>query len=1271
MPVVQSRQSNWLLFGLLWFVGQLQAQLNPKFDHYGIEDGLSQSCVNTVVSEPSGALWAGTQDGLNHFDGFEFRHVTKENTPQISSAFVLCSEADPSGNLWFGTQKEVVWYRVKSRSYSSFKNPSTSSKVIQIAHSSKGILCLYEDGRVFLLLAKQKKFQEIRLPAPATHLIKGKTNVHILTRSNVLYLFHGIQQLKQAYSFPNETVYSGFSCSDNLIFFLKGKTVQLDQKYRSVSCSLAGFDPSLHAQVVSVLEMASGYLIAVKGKGLMYRSNSGKWRHFSSDFYQPNSLKSNNISCLYKDHEEVVWIGSDRGLSCFKEENNSWFKVGPNPNPLRGLNTENVWSFAKFGEELLVGTDQGITLFRSQDGTFQHVLRTGLTTSQDVSVMDIEPLKGSKFLLACFDGLWLFDAERKSYEKITLSPILREKHRHFYTLYNLKESILVGTSSGILTFNKASKKVDEVHYKPYDVCRNFLKDRKGTIWCVADKSGLSTLNVATNEFKSSVFNKPLRKRANDVFSCLIEPYGSTLFIGTLGSGIVQLNTVTGKVDLLDKTSGLPNNVINGLMLDASGTIWVSTNRGLAYMSQNHEENARFVSYGEEDFEYNTNAIFQEGGNLYFGGIIGFVVFSNKLVNEQNASAYPKISMVRLKKSTAQWPKAQISDAELKEIAYEMTLPYYRRDFEVHFQPNSLYNSKKIEYKCEIIGESTDTMFLGNTNHISFNALASGTYYLRLYSRTGKNGSWTETPALLTVKIDPPFWRSKIFFWACIFLGIISAYVYARIRIENERKERLKLESIVEQRTHEIQQKKQEIELKNLTILEEKNKVLDQQKLLFLEKRNAEKWLNNALPEQAVKELQRLGKVRPKSYDSATILFTDVVGFSKISETMTPARLVNKLDSLFKKFDAIVKERNIEKIKTIGDAYMAVGGIPEANTTHAIDVCLAALLIRDYMAKHQFDALANGKDFWEIRIGINTGPVTAGIIGKLKIAYDVWGSAVNQSQRMEQLAEPGTIAISETTYRLIEPYFEVRFKGQAPMKSNSLVNHYELLRIKPDLSLGSEGLVPNDLFYEISQLHLFSPIKYYSVEAEVLRILEEQLPKNLYYHSAEHTRKVIQAVEHLALCEGVRDEGLFLLKTAALFHDLGFTQQYEHNESIGVELARKLLPDFGYSELHIDTVSELIFATEIPHNPVNKMQEIMCDADLDYLGTDDFESVSQKLKQELMEKGKITSDKHWDEVQVPFLETHRYFTATATASRGPKKEENLAAVRKRLAENGYL
>jgi class 3 adenylate cyclase/ligand-binding sensor domain-containing protein/predicted metal-dependent HD superfamily phosphohydrolase len=1272
MPVVQSRLSNELLFGLLWFVGQLQAQLNPKFDHYGIEDGLSQSNVKTVISEPNGAVWSGTQDGLNHFDGFEFKHVTKENTPQISSSFVLCSESDPQGNLWFGTKKELLFFNVQTRAFTSCKNPFSSVVVRQIVSYQQELLCLYEDGRLFSFSIERRKFNEIRLLFPIKHLIKGDSKPHLLDASGDLYVFLGLGKLKKVYSFGNASVYSAFSVGGSLVFFMKDKIRVLKDDYRSIPSPFSGFPTSLNAQVVSVISHDTGFLIGVKGNGLFFMDSRKNWKQYATDFYHSNALKSNNINCLYKDRENVIWVGTERGLSCFREEKNSWLKIGQSSNPNKGLISEKIWSFGKYRNTLLLGGDQEITLYNPNLGDFQHIKLSGKIQGSpyDVSVMDIEPLKNSKFLLACFDGLLWFDAEKRTFEKVVLGPKLREKHRHFYTLFCVEGNILIGTSAGILSLSKTTKNVKEVHFQPFDVCRNFLKDQAGNIWCISDKSGLSNLNPASFELTSSKFNPSLRKKTSDVFSCLIQPYGNTLFVGTLGSGIVKLNTVSGRADLLDKNSGLPNNVINGLMMDASGTIWTSTNLGLAYMNPNQEGKARFVGFGEEDFEYNSNAIFQEGGNLYFGGIFGFVVFSNKSISEKHASVYPKISMVRLKKSSAEWPTAQISDAELKERAYKITLPYYRRDFEVCFQPNVLYKSKKLEYKCEIIGETSNTIFLGNTNHVSFNYLSSGTYYLRIYSRVGKNGSWTETPALLTVQVQPPFWGSQLFFSIYVLLGLCLAYAYVRINVVRERKERHKLEEIVKERTHEIQQKKEEIELKNTAIMEEKNKVLAQQKLLYLEKMNAEKWLKNALPEQAVKELQRLGKVRPKSYDSATILFTDVVGFNKISESLTPARLVNKLDGLFKKFDAIVKERNIEKIKTIGDAYMAVGGIPEANATHAIDVCLAALLIQDYMAKHKFDALANGKDFWEIRIGINTGTVTAGIIGNLKIAYDVWGSAVNQAQRMEQLAEPGTISITETTFRMIEPYFEVRFKGEAPMKSSLLINRYELLHIKHDLSLRGEGLIPNDLFYEISQLHLYSPIKYYSVEAEVLRMLEEQLPKNLYYHSVDHTRMVINAVEHLALCEGVRDEGLFLLKTAALFHDLGFTQQYEHNESIGVKLAQKILPDFGYSDLHIQTVSELIFATEVPHKPVNKLQEILCDADLGYLGTDDFEITSQKLKQELIEKGKIMSDKHWDEVQVPFLENHRYFTPTAIASRGPKKEENLAAVRKRLEENNY-
>ena len=184
------------------------------------------------------------------------------------------------------------------------------------------------------------------------------------------------------------------------------------------------------------------------------------------------------------------------------------------------------------------------------------------------------------------------------------------------------------------------------------------------------------------------------------------------------------------------------------------------------------------------------------------------------------------------------------------------------------------------------------------------------------------------------------------------------------------------------------------------------------------------------------------------------------------------------------------------------------------------------------------------------------------------------------------------------------------------------------------------------------------------------ILKKNLSPSLAYHSINHTKDVVKAVERIALLEGVTDEGLFLLKTAAIFHDAGFIEQYDHNESIGARMAQEILPKYGYTEQHVKTIVELIHATQIPHKPINKLQEIICDADLDYLGRDDFEEIADKLRQELTEMGKINARKEWDEIQVKFLNQHQYFTATSISSRQMKKQENLERVIERLAANQY-
>ncbi len=400
------------------------------------------------------------------------------------------------------------------------------------------------------------------------------------------------------------------------------------------------------------------------------------------------------------------------------------------------------------------------------------------------------------------------------------------------------------------------------------------------------------------------------------------------------------------------------------------------------------------------------------------------------------------------------------------------------------------------------------------------------------------------------------------------------------------------------------------------------------------------------------------------------MFTDFVGFSKIAEEMKPQDLVKQLDGYFTKFDELIEKYDIEKIKTIGDSYMCAGGVPIRNKSNAIEITLSALEIQDYMKNRELKAQKEGKECWKIRIGINTGEITAGVIGQKRFAYDIWGSTVNQAQRMEMHGEPGQVNVSGNTYEYISPYFECTYRGKIQTKHNGMLDMYFVEGIKPELSVDGAGRVPNKKFWEIVDLHLYSSINYMKAERHIMHILETQLSPNLHYHSIRHTKDVTKAVERLALMEGITDEDLFLLKSAATYHDAGFVEQYDANEEIGMRMAREILPKYGYTQEQIDVIDGLIKATEIPQSPKNLLQEIMCDADLDYLGRDDFHEVADLLRRELREHGKINSDRLWDEIQVKFLEQHTYFTKSAIKTRQAKKMKHLEEIKEKLKTYKY-
>ncbi|MBL7810903.1 MAG: tetratricopeptide repeat protein [Bacteroidetes bacterium] len=208
-----------------------------------------------------------------------------------------------------------------------------------------------------------------------------------------------------------------------------------------------------------------------------------------------------------------------------------------------------------------------------------------------------------------------------------------------------------------------------------------------------------------------------------------------------------------------------------------------------------------------------------------------------------------------------------------------------------------------------------------------------------------------------------------------------------------------------------------------------------------EKKRSETLLLNILPSEVAEELKAKGSADAQLMDEVTVLFTDFKGFTQLSEKLSPKELVSEINECFSAFDYIMQKHQVEKIKTIGDSYMAAGGLPTANTTHANDVVLAALEIQQFMQEHKATRQSKGQLFFEIRIGVHTGPVVAGIVGVKKFAYDIWGDTVNTASRMESSGEVGKVNISETTYEMVKDKFSCTHRGKIDAKGKGEMDMY--------------------------------------------------------------------------------------------------------------------------------------------------------------------------------------------------------------------------------------
>jgi class 3 adenylate cyclase/DNA-binding response OmpR family regulator len=224
-------------------------------------------------------------------------------------------------------------------------------------------------------------------------------------------------------------------------------------------------------------------------------------------------------------------------------------------------------------------------------------------------------------------------------------------------------------------------------------------------------------------------------------------------------------------------------------------------------------------------------------------------------------------------------------------------------------------------------------------------------------------------------------------------------------------------------------------------------------------------LYRVFPRQIADELANAGQSQPRHFDAVTVLFTDFVGFTRVAETMAPQQLIDGLEEYFRRFDALTAKCHMEKLKTIGDAYVAAGGVPVANATHHLDAALLAMAIRECVAEAAREWEGTAMPSFAIRIGLHTGPLVAGVVGEQRFTYDLWGDTVNTASRMESGGEAGRINISDATFRLVEPFFECSPRGSIAVKNRTAVEMHFLERLRPEFSADPAGLTPNERFHE--------------------------------------------------------------------------------------------------------------------------------------------------------------------------------------------------------------
>jgi ligand-binding sensor domain-containing protein/class 3 adenylate cyclase len=987
--------------GNIWFTtngGGIGKYNGKVFSRYTTAQGLPDNVFWSIAEDSEGNMWFGSYEGgVSKFDGESFTNYNMEDG--LSANFVLSILVDRQGILWFGTSGGLSRFDGTTFKNYTYEDGLISNMVLSILQDSNGS---YWFGTVFGL----SKFDGEEFTNFTTD-----DGLADLTVWDILE--DGDKNIWLA------TTY-GLSVFDGNLF----KSYTTDQGLASNTLS-------------SIVEDRNGHIwVGTEDAGIS-RFDGLAFTNFTKD----HGLPDNFIENIFEDSKGNLWFGTIYGLS--KYDGFSF----TNYSRTQGMAENGGYSMAETNEGIFwIGTLNGLSRFDGDSFT-NYTVEQGLP-GRKIKCLLLDQ-KGNLWLgtndggISKFDGYGFtnFSIEQGLVD-YDINSMAEDENGHlwFASYYGLSrfdgESFTNFTTEQGLASN---------------VVTNISKDELGNLWFGTER-GLSFLSkelilesaAKGPEVISFVsFTTEDGLHDNLVSQVLAIPggkivTGSNQGIGIFNSPIGKDGTVTKitDVEIFNHLTGHPIKDITGsdktMFVDSMGIFWIGTgSKSTGLVRFDYEalkKNKTLPDIWINEIRLNEEKVSWSSMLEKTEEDFKLDSLSFPILHTEEVLRFEKI-LDQKERKEFQKKYDGISFTDISPFFYlpqDLILPYYHNQVTFEFSSTELSNPQLVEYQYILEGYDRDWSPVLQKTNATFGRIKEGNYTFKVKARyTGISEvdayGWSE-PVVFSFRVLPPWYRTwwAYMIYALGFFGSFRYYVKRRERALKKKQE--ELEQIVDIRTAELR----------------------------AEKKKSDDLLLNILPEEVAEELKAKGSADAQLIDEVTVLFTDFKGFTQLSEKLSPKELVAEINDCFSAFDHIMQKHKIEKIKTIGDAYMAAGGLPTPNQTHARDVVNAALDIQEYMQKHRMTKEAKGELFFEIRIGIHTGPVVAGIVGIKKFQYDIWGDTVNTASRMESSGETGKVNISGTTYEEVKEFFECIHRGKIAAKGKGDIDMYFVERNNQNL-----------------------------------------------------------------------------------------------------------------------------------------------------------------------------------------------------------------------------